>query len=185
MAAEPENGSPQPKASEETATRGKGKMLGAILAAIMLIEGVGLYAAMKLLGAGPGSTAGGQGLVATTQQQNTEKPEVIIAKMKVPNRVTGKTYIYDVEVAATINVSGDKPTAEFKQEFEQKLQQHQNAISDRLSALIRAADPKYLDEPGLVTVRRQIKVELNKILKDEEVLDEILLPRWTPIRADM
>lgn len=160
-------------------------LLGGLVAGVMLLEGVGLYVGMKMFGSGPDEAAAGDGIVGEDKDAASAKPEVPIVKIKVPNRKTGKTYLYDIEVAATINVPEGKTPDAFKPEIETKLTSHENAIRDRLSYLIRTADPQQLDEPGLVMIRRQIKAELDKILGDEKLLDRILIPRWTPLRADM
>jgi flagellar basal body-associated protein FliL len=184
MAEESEQTAVESTGGEAPEKSKKGSLVGIILAAVMVIEGIGLYATMKFFGSGADSASGEEALAAAAKQ-SCDKPEVSIAKMKVPNRVTGKTYIYNIEVAATLNAPDDRPMEEFKAEFEERLQKNENAIRDRINFLIRRADPQFLDEPGLVMIRRQIKVELGKVLKDEKVFDQILLPVWTPLRADM
>lgn len=177
MADEPENTAAGKSKSK------KNIMLGGILAGVMILEGAGLYVAMNFMGSGPDQAGAAEGLVDSAEQGN--KPEVTIARLKVPNRTTGTTFIYDVEVAATLVVPEGKILEEYKDEFETKLAGHENAIKDRLSFLIRSSLPQHLDEPGLVMIRRQIKAELGKIMGDEKLFETILLPRWTPMRADM
>jgi flagellar basal body-associated protein FliL len=58
-------------------------------------------------------------------------------------------------------------------------------IRDRLDTLLRNADPKYLNEPGLETLRRQIKFELDKVFKDEKLVDEILITKFLKSRANL
>jgi flagellar basal body-associated protein FliL len=185
MPEDQESAAPEQAGAEVEKKSNKSGLMAGIIVGVMVLEGVGLYVAMKLLGSGPDQAPATEALAEGQKDQGCTKPEVTIAKMKVPNRVTGKSYIYDIEVAATLNAPPDQPVEVFKAEFEEKLKQNENAVRDRLNALIRGADPKYLDEPGLVMIRRQIKVELGKALGDEKVLDKVLLPRWTPIRADI
>ena len=92
---------------------------------------------------------------------------------------------YDIEVAATIIVPEGKLSEEHREEFAEKLAAHENAVRDRLSCLIRSANPQHLNEPGLEVIRRQIMAELGKVLGGEKLFERILLPRWTVIRADM
>ncbi len=175
-------------AAPDAAGGGDGKkkiLVGGLVLGVMVLEGVGLYVGMKMFGSGPEQAAAGDGIVGKDKDASSAKPEVPIVKIKVPNRKTGKTYLYDIEVAATINVPEGKTPETYKPEVEGKLANHDNAIRDRLSYLIRTADPQQLEEPGLVMIRRQIKAELDKILGDEKILDQILIPRWTPLRADM
>ena len=183
---------PEAAASEETPSEGEGKgkskkslMLGGILLGVMLLEGGGLFLGMKFLGAGPQQAPGGEGLLEDGSASPSEKPEVPIAKIKVPNRQSGKTYLYDVEVAATLIVPEGKEVEAFTKEVTEKIQRHENGIRDRLSYLIRSAKPEHLDEPGLVMMRRLIRTELGRLLGEDKLFDTILLPRWTPMRTQM
>jgi hypothetical protein len=40
--------------------------------------------------------------------------------------------------------------------LEKCVQERQNTINDRVTTIIRSADPKFMNEPGLETIRRQI-----------------------------
>ncbi len=184
MAEEPGNAAPQ-EASEGAGKSKKSMVLGGVIVGVMLLEGAGLYLGMKLFGAGPSDAPASEGLVNPDQSPDAAGVEVAVVKIRVPNRTTGKTYLYDIEVAATLNVPPGRPPEEFKKEVAKKLEERENAIRDRLSFLVRNAQLQHLDEPGLVMMRRQIKAELGKVLGDEKLFGQILLPRWTPLRADM
>jgi len=45
-----------------------------------------------------------------------------------------------------------------------------------VTTVIRSADPKFLQEPGLETIRRQIKFELDKVLGDDKIIVDLLIP---------
>jgi flagellar basal body-associated protein FliL len=59
-------------------------------------------------------------------------------------------------------------------------------IKDRIRTIIAQSDPDKLgggSEPGLETLRRQVKYQLDEIIGDGMV-DEVLVPRCIPFRTD-
>jgi len=179
---------PAPKGEPELAAPKKKRsplVMGGVLAGVMLIEGVGLYVGMKMFGAGPQQAASHEGLSENHQPQPAEPMEVPVAKMKVPNRLSGKSFLYDFEVAVKIRVPDGKNPEEFKKEITKKLEERENTIRDRLNCLVRGAEPQHLEEPGLVVMRRQIKAELDRVLGDDKVVESVLIPRWQSMRMDM
>ena len=64
------------------------------------------------------------------------------------------------------------------------LDNREATIHDRLAKLVRSADPRQLEEPGLETLRRQIKHEMEQIVGQEGFFKEVLIPKCTPFRAD-
>lgn len=194
-----ETPAPAPQPAENAGKKKGNMMLGGIIAAVMVVEGVGLYAGMKMFGAGPQSAESHEG-AAPAVEQPAELIEVLVAKLKAPNRASGRTFIYDVEIAARVRVpegkasgkggghgagKGDGGLEEIKNEISKKFEERKNAIHDRLNWLIRSAEPQHLEEPGLVVMRRQIKAELDKILGDDKLIESILIPRWASMRSDM
>jgi hypothetical protein len=61
----------------------------------------------------------------------------------------------------------------------------QATICDRVNTVVRRAEPKFLSEPGLETVRRQIKFELDKVFGDEDLIQEVLLPELLQSQAQL
>jgi flagellar basal body-associated protein FliL len=59
-------------------------------------------------------------------------------------------------------------------------------IKDRVRTIIAQSDPDKLgggSEPGLETLRRQVKYQLDTIIGDG-LIDEVLVPRCIPFRTD-
>ena len=59
-------------------------------------------------------------------------------------------------------------------------------ITDRIRTIIAQTDPEKLgggSEPGLETLRRQVKYQLDHIV-GEGLIDEVLVPRCIPFRTD-
>jgi flagellar basal body-associated protein FliL len=59
-------------------------------------------------------------------------------------------------------------------------------IKDRVRTIIAQSDPDKLiggAEPGLETLRRQVKYQLDEII-GEGLIDEVLVPKCIPFRTD-
>jgi flagellar basal body-associated protein FliL len=160
-----------------------------LLGIVMLIEAVVLFAGFKFLGAGGPKNANGADLTtasATTQPDGGKSDaddktpvEVPVLDIKAPNRQNGGTFIYDVSILVSV-----KP--EFQQKTEDVLKSHEALITDRIRTIIAQTDPDKLgggSEPGLETLKRQVKYQLDEIVGDG-IIDEVLVPRCIPYRAD-
>ena len=105
--------------------------------------------------------------------------EINIVDFKAPNSQNGRRYIYDVSVFALVPGESD-------QKVKDKIKKSENLIKDRLRTIIAQMDPDKLGggtEPGLETLRRQVKTQLEIIIGDG-MIDEVLVPRCIPFRAD-
>jgi flagellar basal body-associated protein FliL len=59
-------------------------------------------------------------------------------------------------------------------------------IQDRVRTIMAQSDPEKLgggSEPGLETLRRQVKYQLDEII-GEGMIEEVLVPRCIPFRTD-
>ncbi len=179
------------EAREDAAPKpGGGKKKFAIIgliSGVMIVEGVAIFVATRFLAGStpvPASAAGleggggfgeaGKGHGAPPAP--TEK-EVVVAQFRAMNDRTGRNIIYDVKVYG--RVAGDKV------EPVQKLVEEKKAtIEDRMTKVIRAADPQFFKEPGLETLRRQIKHEVDAALGENNGVQEILIPSLMWYSAD-
>lgn len=173
---------------------------------VMLIEAAVLFAGFKFLGGGakqasavdlareiankdPHGEAGrgdGHGGGGHGGGQGNDSPaskdkfvEINIVDFKAPNSQNGRRYIYDVSVFALVPGESD-------QKVKDKIKKSENLIKDRLRTIIAQMDPDKLGggtEPGLETLRRQVKTQLEIIIGDG-MIDEVLVPRCIPFRAD-
>ena len=146
-----------------------------VLVAVLLLEGGTIFITMRLTG--PKAVTG---MEVAEEQEDPAKQiiEQLVVEMRAPNMKTGKTYLYDFTVVAT-----------FKQEdldaVQERLLKREHMINDRLRTIIAISDPKDLKEPGLEILRRQIKVELETILDSKDIIQEVLIPKCTPLRTDV
>lgn len=145
-----------------------------MIGGLMVFEGVGIFAAMKFFGAEPDPTLGMPHLEVTTQPFGESK-EIEIAKVRVQNTNGARPMLYSV----TINVQ--VPSAKESLITEDFLKNRKAAVTDAISRIIRSADGKHLSEPGLETLKRKVKFELGSLLCDDKVIEEVLIPEFTPM----
>ena len=162
----------------------------------MLIEAVVLIAGFKIIGGGSPRAAlgaelaaeksatvsdakgeGGKSDAATTDPKSTA--EVQVVDFRAPNKMSGRTFLYDVSIFAVTK-------SEFEDKVKATILSRDALIKDRIRTIIAQSDPEKLgggSEPGLETLRRQVKYQLDEIVGDGMV-SEVLVPRCIPFRTD-
>lgn len=176
-----------------------------LLGIAMVLEAIVLFAGFKFLGGGPkaavavnlggdekaadshggggsGESAGGHGEKSHGKPGSGDKRQLVevnVVDIKAPNTQNGRRYLYDVSVFITVR-------GELEQKVKDALKQREVMIKDRMRTLIAQMDPEKLgggSEPGLETLRRQVKSQLEIIIGDD-MIDEVLVPKCIPFRAD-
>ncbi len=179
-----------------------------LLGGAMIIEAVVLFAGFKFLSGGvPKSAAGAEATEAVSVEsergaaaehggaaagegshgdagapgvRDKKFPvEVSVLEFRAPNKRSGRTFLYDVAIYAATR-------GEFETTVKQKIKDREALIKDRIRTIIAQMDPSKLDggtEPGLETLRRQIKYQLDEIV-GEKMIDEVLVPRCIAFRTD-
>lgn len=181
-----------------------------LIGGVMIIEAAVLFAGIKFLGGGAPHAAEGADLTLTEEEEKAaaaeaeEKPEaaapeaaaeaggttaptldkkalyeVEVLKSRFLNKQGGRTFLYDVTVFAVVKGANSK-------KVEERIQQRKNLISDRVRTIIAQSDPEKLgggSEPGLETLRRQVKYQLDDIV-GEGMIEEVLVPQCIPFRTD-
>lgn len=172
---------------------GMGALLGrtpVMLGAVMILEAVVLFAGFKFLGSGPQPVAGAELLLkqpengkADSGDARTTDPakqvEINVVDIKAPNKVSGRTLLVDVSIWMVVN-------RDFETQAKDVVKAREALIRDRIRTIIAQSDPAKLDggaEPGLETLRRQVKYQLDEIL-GEGIVDEVLVPRCIPMRTE-
>jgi flagellar basal body-associated protein FliL len=167
---------PKPEAEQAapaTPKRGRPMATLGIFGGVMLAEGLAIFMCMKFLGATPDPTHGLEGLQPTTKPW-TENQEFDVAVLRVLNRTGSRAMLYSVRVVVTGHFSKKDKIDEF-------LKNRKSTVEDALSQVIRSADEKQLAEPGLETLRRQLRYELNTLIGDDKTIDQVLIPEFTPL----
>ena len=199
--AEKKNEAP-PAADKSAAAAGdkkaaaKGGMLTklpVLLGGVMILEAAVLFAGFKFLGGAPHTAAGadlinpdkpGAGTTAagaaSGDPNDPQRPcELQLVDFRAPNKTSGRTFLYDVTIyVVTKSVYLDK--------VKTIIGDREALIKDRVRTIIAQSDPEKLgggSEPGLETLRRQVKYQLDEIVGDG-LIDEVLVPKCIPYRAD-
>jgi flagellar basal body-associated protein FliL len=102
-----------------------------------------------------------------------------VLDFKAQNKQTGRTFLYDVSVYVVVKT-------EAEQQVKDTIKAREALIKDRVRTIIAQNDPEKLgggSEPGLETLRRQVKHQLDEIVGDG-LIEEVLIPRCIPFRTD-
>jgi flagellar basal body-associated protein FliL len=185
---------------EPAAKAGGGGLLSktpVLLGGAMIIEAIVLFAGFKFLGSGAPKQAAGAELVAgeaaggeggehgegagptTAAIDKNKSVEVQIVDFRAPNKQSGRMFLYDVTIFAVTK-------AEYETKVKEIITEREALIKDRVRTIIAQSDPDKLgggSEPGLETLRRQVKYQLDEIV-GEGMIDEVLVPRCIPFRTD-
>lgn len=167
-----------------------------LMGIVMLVEALVLIGGIKFLGGGPKSAEAAPGAVdghgdtsadgqgdghggAGGSAKDKKVVELPVIEMRAPNKVSGRTLIFDVSIFVSLK-------AEHEETVKTTIAGRKALITDRVRTIIAQSDPEKLgggSEPGLETLRRQIKHQLDEIL-DKGMIEEVLVPRCIPFRAD-
>lgn len=184
-----------------------------LIGGAMIVEAVILFAGFKFLGGGAPHPVQGADLATsdeapadTTEKPSEEPPaaashdggaehggaaattpaidkkasyEIDVIKERFLNNKRGRTFFYDVVIVAVVKGSNQERVTK-------TIEQRKALITDRVRTIIAQSDPEKLgggSEPGLETLRRQIKYQLDDIV-GQNVIEEVLVPRCLPFRTD-
>lgn len=171
-----------------------------MLGGVMILEAVVLFAGFKFLGGGAPQTAAGAEMSSEESQDDEaaddhgggdhgdgEKKsgpkkktlELKVLDFRAPNKQSGRTFLYDVSIYVVTK-------SEFEAQVTSTITDRTALITDRVRTIIAQSDPEKLgggSEPGLETLRRQVKYQLDEIV-GEGMVSEVLIPRCIPFRTD-
>lgn len=168
---------PKPETTEagdaKKAKAGKMKTMG-LFGGVMLVEGIGIFFAMKFFAPEPDPTMGMDKELTVATQPALATKELELARVRVQNTNGERTILYSV--TANIVVPSEHET-----DVQTFLDNHRAAINDMLSRIIRAAEDKHLHEYGLETLKRLIRFELTKMMGDDLPIERVLISEFTPL----
>ena len=161
-----------------------------LLGAVMLLEAIVLFGAFKMLAGSPtpasgadlanhdggGNGLGGKGDPGSPKNRSVE---INVVNFKAPNKLSGRTFLYDVSIYVVVK-------SDEADRVKQVIKDREALIQDRIRTIIAQSDPEKLGggtEPGLETLRRQVKYQLDEIVGDGQIA-EVLVPRCIPFRTD-
>lgn len=121
----------------------------------------------------------GAGSASARKYGKRDPVEIQLVELRAPNKQSGRTFLYDISIyVVTRGEHTDKLT--------RTLKDREALIKDRIRTIIAQSDPEKLgggSEPGLETLRRQVKYQLDEIV-GEGLIDEVLVPRCIAFRTD-
>ena len=150
-----------------------------LLGGVMVLEAAVLIGGFKMFGSKPPVAAGAELSTDAAKAEKEKTSEIPVVEFKALNRSSGHTFLYDVSIFGVVKVSNEDRV---KETFKDK----KALIEDRIRTIIAESDPEKLgggSEPGLETLRRQVKYQLDTLLGDG-VIEEVLVPRCIPFRTD-
>ncbi|HNO77924.1 MAG TPA: hypothetical protein PKN33_07665 [Phycisphaerae bacterium] len=155
------------------ASGGKSKLKVMLLIFGLLgLEGGGIFFATKMMYNKPEATMAKEvSDEDKTIQSLKDHVEIAIPELNAYNKRDGRLFLYNVQV--TIRVQSDK-----KEQVEEIISMRESTIKDRFNTVIRSADSKYLNEPELKTIRRQLQHELENVMGDDQLIEELLIPKF-------
>jgi flagellar basal body-associated protein FliL len=168
---------PPPPAAEAAAEAPKKKagMKMAIAAVIVLgLEGGTVAVTMKLA-AGPRPVAA-EAPIDAQKEAVVKDAEVKLIDAKLPNSLSGRMYLYDLQVVAKVGEKNKEKVTELFTEREAE-------IRDKIRTIVASASPASLAEPGLETIRRQISYQLEQDI-GKDLLKEVLIPKCTRFQTE-
>ena len=147
-----------------------------IVVGIMLLEGVGVFVLVRMTSGPPEAAAGGEVVEDPNQVIEQMDAELPLADCDAINRKVGQSIV--VHLSLSVRVAA--PDADRAAKL---IEKRQSTIKDRVQMILRSADPQHLNEPNLDTVKRQVKFELDKILEDDQLIQEVLIPQILQTRS--
>jgi flagellar basal body-associated protein FliL len=151
----------------------------AIIAGLVLGEGGAIYWAVNHFSGPP---AGSQAAEDTEGQENQlglgTEVEISLPEINAFNKKEGRLYLFSMEISIKLR-------QEDVEKVSKALEVRESTIKDRFNTVIRSADLQYLNEPGLDTIRRQFRYELDRILGDDQLILELLIPKFFQSPADV
>jgi hypothetical protein len=148
-------------------------MVPLVVVAIMVLEGGGLFIVTKMMYGRPAaSQAAENSPEAQLMNELENEVEIELPEVNAFNKREGRLYLYNLTV--TIRVKTKDET-----EVRKIIEARGSTILDRLNTVIRSAEIKHLNEPGLDTIRRQFR------FGDDQLIQEVLIPRFFQSPADV
>ena len=159
-----------------------------LLGGVMVIEAVVLFAGFKFITGGAKNANAADLTVPDKTKVDGDKggasdanatAEIQLLDSRFPNKQSGRTFLYDIQIF----LSCKKDVAD---KIKPMITDHEALIQDRVRTIIAQSDPDKLgggSEPGLETLRRQVKYQLDEIGGDG-MIDDVLIPRCIPFRTD-
>jgi flagellar basal body-associated protein FliL len=163
-----------PAKSSEAEPKKKGSKAPLAVAAVMLIEGVGVFLVARMTSPKPAEAATEVAVQGEGHGEATGTVEVPLIEDKFQNMQTGQVWIWDAEIVLKVKKKNEEAVSKV-------LESKAAEIKEGVAAIFRRAQLSQLKEPGLETLNRQVSTYVNQVLgKDPEGhsrVERVLIPR--------
>ena len=149
-----------------------------LILALLLIE-AGAFTAVMILGGGPDKVQAESGAVDLEADLET-LVEMPLLQDKFQNRRTGRAFLYDTTINILVKKKNQTKVSEL-------LEENTARIESDISSIFTKAEPAYLEEHQLSTIRRQVKAALNTRVgldEDDNPRIEEVIMRTKRFKAD-
>ncbi|MBX3362091.1 MAG: hypothetical protein KF912_05640 [Phycisphaeraceae bacterium] len=165
--------------SEEKAAKKKGLPLPIVVGALMAVEGIAVFAAVKMMSAPAKSEAseidGGHAAAEAALV------ELRLVEDRFQNMQTGRVWLWDVEIFLKVKAKHEDHVAFV-------LQARSAEIKEGVSMLFRRASHAQLKEPGLETMNRQLTAYMAEVMgtdpNGDPYIARVLIPRCKGMQID-
>ncbi len=159
-------------ATVEATTRRRSARTVAIVAAVMVIEGVALFIVVRSLGGRAERAAAVEPVQASAEGGGVEV-EIPIAKVRALNVKSGQPVLYSARVVV-------RSPSRCATESSRALESKHAAVEDAVARVIREAAPANLTEAGFGELRRRIRAELDRIGGQQVTISEVIISECRP-----
>lgn len=159
----------------------KGSKMPIIIAAIMIVEGAGVYFLVSMLGNKPADAeahqveGGGEAALANAQV------EIPLIEDKFQNMSTNNVWLWDASIVL-------KAKKKHEPEIAKLLEERSAEVKEGVAMIFRKATHNQLREPGLETLNRQVSAFVGKIVGNDHegnpIIERVLIPKCRGFQAD-
>ncbi len=152
----------------------------AIVASMMLVEGVGVFLFVSMTGTPAGANAAG--LNGLDEQSGELVEEIELIKSRFQNLSTGR--VWDWQVESFLKVRNKN-----REHVEKTLERRKAEIQEGLSLIFRRAQHAQLREPGLSSVSRQVDAYILEVFGTDPsdgtpYVERVLIPKCDGYPSD-
>ena len=143
-----------------------------IVVLIMMGEGAGIFFLAKAISPNPApALAAEDGAAADATAPGIDgMGEIELADCRPSNKMAGRFVAFHIRVSALVS-------SEDVERAKEMVRSKRARVEDAVNVVIRGAEPKHLNEPGLQTSRRRLQHEFDRIFGDDELIKHVLIPQ--------
>lgn len=160
---------------------GKKKTLLLVLG-IVVIEAALIVGGMMLLSGGPRESVADAGRLDPEEAELQRIVEILVLEDRLPNARRGVPFVYESKISIQVR-------NRHREQVEQELGQFSNEIEAEIFDIWREADPRFFNEPGQESLRRQVRAMMHERFgtdpeSGEPIIQKVVIKMGLGIRVD-